>query len=532
MERQVKPRLQFTQDERSTVQPPKPMDGQSAVPSRVPKRKRMEIGRLSNEAAGKTVGRLRFDEPHKAPSKLMHEAAQSAVNSQSEQTEEENSGVDAAHAAKQTVTGSVRLAAFKNRRHSQTRQAAVAPQKSAHSRMQQKRAFKRAYGTKKAAVQTKGVINRAKQGVKRFVTRSKKTYLLIAALFLMIALVMNGLSSCTPLVQGAMQAFVIATYPAEDQDILSAERYYKGLENDLQRELDHYAAAHPQYDAFVFETDEIWHDPHVLISLISAHANGDWTVSGVYGFMDLLFKKQYTLTQKVASETRYRKEWVTHHDKEVDEETGEVKWVDYEVEEEVPYTYRTCTVTLDNFNLSHLPFYVLSREGVGRYAMYISVLGNREDLFRGNPYASTLREPGKHEVPEAYLEDETFRRILEEAEQYVGYPYVWGGDSPETSFDCSGFVSYVFTHSGVRNTGRLGATSLYGACRKITPDEAKPGDLIFFQGTISGEEGITHVGIYVGDGYMLHCGSPIGYANLSDSYWQKHYYGYGRLTQD
>lgn len=166
------------------------------------------------------------------------------------------------------------------------------------------------------------------------------------------------------------------------------------------------------------------------------------------------------------------------------------------------------------------------------YAMYISVLGNREDLFRGNPYASTLREPGKHDVPEAYLEDETFRRILEEAEKYIGYPYVWGGDSPETSFDCSGFVSYVFTNSGVRNVGRLGATSLYGACRKITPEEAKPGDLVFFEKTISGVNGITHCGIYVGDGFMLHCGSPIGYADLRDSYWQQHFFGYGRLAKD
>ncbi|MFR5855915.1 MAG: C40 family peptidase [Lachnospiraceae bacterium] len=190
------------------------------------------------------------------------------------------------------------------------------------------------------------------------------------------------------------------------------------------------------------------------------------------------------------SETRYRKEWVKHYEKIVDPETGEITWRPYQVLEDVPYTYRTCTVKLENFHLSHLPFYVLSRKGVGRYAMYISVLGNREDLFRGNPYASTLRDPGKHDVPEAYLEDETFRRILEEAEKYIGYPYVWGGDSPETSFDCSGFVSYVFTNSGVRNVGRLGATSLYGACRKITPEEAKPGDLVFFEKTISAD-GIT-----------------------------------------
>ena len=269
-----------------------------------------------------------------------------------------------------------------------------------------------------------------------------------------------------------------------------------------------------------------------MISLISAHANGEWKIDGVYGFLNRLFEEQYTLSQKVKSETRYRKEWVKHYEKIVDPETGEITWRPYQVLEDVPYTYRTCTVRLENFNLSHLPFYVLSRKGVGRYAMYISVLGNREDLFRGNPYASTLRDPGKHDVPEAYLEDETFRRILEEAEKYIGYPYVWGGDSPETSFDCSGFVSYVFTNSGVRNVGRLGATSLYGVCQKITPEEAKPGDLVFFEKTISGVDGITHCGIYVGDGFMLHCGSPIGYADLRDSYWQQHFFGYGRLARD
>jgi len=362
--------------------------------------------------------------------------------------------------------------------------------------------------------------------------RNKKTYLLAGALFLVMAMVMNGLSSCTPLVQGGLQAFVIATYPAEDADILAAERYFKGLEDELQSQIDQYAAGHPQYDEFLYEIDDIWHDPHALISLVSAHANGEWTIDDVYGFLDLLFEQQYTLTQTVESETRYRQEWVTHQERIVDPDTGEITWRPYQVLEDVPYTYRICTVTLENFNLSHLPFYVLSREGVGRYAMYISVLGNREDLFRNNPYASTLREPGEHDIPEAYLADETFARIIEEAEKYIGYPYVWGGDSPETSFDCSGLVSYVFTNSGVRNVGRLGATSLYGACQKISPSEAKPGDLIFFENTISGEDGITHVGIYVGDGYMLHCGSPIGYADLSESYWQQHFYGYGRLARD
>ena len=529
---------------------------------RLPKQKRIAIARAADEATGKSIVRLRFDEQIKPPSRLVHEALPGVggeMHRQVSKLEDDNTGVQAAHGAEQTTESAVRLVAHSSRAsklkaYRRAEQAEQALDRASvrvlyrkerlssnpFTRWQQKRAIRRGYMSGKAAggsaaqgaARAKGFAGRTKQGVKALVTRNKKTLLLGGALFLLMAFVMNGLSSCTPLVQGALQAIVIATYPAEDADILAAERYYKGLENELQSAIDRYAADHPQYDEFQYELDDIWHDPHALISLISAHMGDEWTVDQAYGFMDRLFAKQYTLTQKVESETRYRMEWVTHHYKEVDEDTGEVTWIPYEVEEEVPYTYRICTVTLDNFNLSHLPFYVLSREGVGRYAMYISVLGNREDLFRGNPYASTLREPGEHDVPEEYLVDETFRRILEEAEKYIGYPYVWGGDSPETSFDCSGFVSYVFTNSGVRNVGRLGATSLYGACRKITSEEARPGDIIFFEGTISGEEGITHCGIYVGDGYMLHCGSPIGYADLSESYWQNHFYGYGRLTND
>ena len=402
------------------------------------------------------------------------------------------------------------------------------------SRWRQKLALRKAYDAARTAggALPQNPVLRILHKAKRFFTRSRKTYMLGGALFLLLSMLINGLSSCTPLLQGGLQALVIATYPAEEEDILAAERYYKGLEDELQQEIDRYAANHPQYNEFQYDLSRIWHDPHALISLVSAHANGEWKIDGVYGFLNRLFEKQYTLSQKVKSETRYRKEWVKHYEKIVDPDTGEITWRPYKVLEDVPYTYRICTVKLENFNLSHLPFYVLSRKGVGRYAMYISVLGNREDLFRGNPYASTLREPGKHDVPEAYLEDETFRRILEEAEKYIGYPYVWGGDSPETSFDCSGFVSYVFTNSGVRNVGRLGATSLYGACQKITPEEAKPGDLVFFEKTISGVDGITHCGIYVGDGFMLHCGSPIGYADLRDSYWQQHFFGYGRLVRE
>ena len=543
-------RLKFAEDEQPPAgqeAPARRMEAAASKPGagRPTKRRRMEIAR----AAG---ARLQTEKPRQISSRLIHEALPQAgeeVHRQIRRVEDDNTGVQAAHETEQgaesgmgLVVRSARRARLNASRYTEQAAQAIRPQAPSSSnplsRWRQKRAIRRTYMTGQAAGETArsaaqagGAVARAKRGVKALVARSRKTYLLAGALVALLAFVMNGLSSCAPLVQSAMQSLVIAAYPAGDEDLLAAERYYANLEKELQNELNHYASYHPGFDEYRIEADDIWHDPHALISLVSAHANGEWKIEDVYGYMDRLFEKQYTLTEKVKSETRYRQEWVTHHEKIVDPETGEITWRPYEVLEDVPYTYRICTVTLDNFNLSHLPFYVLSREGVGRYAMYISVLGMREELFRGNPYASTLREPGEYDIPADVMEDETFRRLIEEAEKYIGYPYVWGGDSPETSFDCSGFISYVFAASGVRDVGRLGATSLYGRCTPIAPQEARPGDLIFFEGTISGEEGITHVGLYVGGNHMLHCGSPIGYADLTDSYWQNHFYGYGRLYE-
>lgn len=543
-------RLKFAEDEQPLAgqEPPaRRMEAAARKPGagRPTKRRRMEIAR----AAG---ARLQTEKPRQTSSRLIHEALPQAgeeVHRQIRRVEDDNTGVQAAHETEQgaesgvgLVVRSARRARLNASRHTEQTAQAIRPQappsSNPLSRWRQKRAIRRTYMTGQAAGETArsaaqagGAVARAKRGVKALVARSRKTYLLAGALVALLAFVMNGLSSCAPLVQSAMQSLVIAAYPAGDEDLLAAERYYANLEKELQNELNHYASYHPGFDEYRIEADDIWHDPHALMALISAHANGEWTVDDAYGYMDRLFEKQYILTEDIEEETRYRREWVTRYRRVEDEETGEVTWVPYQVEEDVPYTYRICTVTLDNFNLSHLPFYVLSREGVWRYAMYISVLGMREDLFRGNPYASTLREPGEYDIPADVMEDETFRRLIEEAEKYIGYPYVWGGDSPETSFDCSGFISYVFAASGVRDVGRLGATSLYGRCTPIAPQEARPGDLIFFEGTISGEEGITHVGLYVGGNHMLHCGSPIGYADLTDSYWQNHFYGYGRLYE-
>ena len=227
-----------------------------------------------------------------------------------------------------------------------------------------------------------------------------------------------------------------------------------------------------------------------------------------------LFDRQYILTEDVVVEVRYRTESRT--DSEGNSYTVEV-----------PYNYYICYVTLENKNLSHLPLEIMSEEQMARYALYMSTLGNRPDLFLESAYVEKYitNPPADYDVPEKYLDDETFAAILEEAEKYLGYPYVWGGSSPATSFDCSGFVSWVINHSGW-NVGRLGAQGLYNICTPTS--NPKPGDLVFFVGTYD-TAGVSHCGIYVGDGMMIHCGDPIQYANLNTSYWQSHFYAYGRL---
>ena len=303
---------------------------------------------------------------------------------------------------------------------------------------------------------------------------------------------------------------------AEDADLLGAEAAYCALEDELQRYLDTYTRTH-DYDEYHFDLDTIEHDPYVLLSIVCALHEGEWTLDEVQGTLQMLFDRQYILTEDVVVERRYYLETDTWTD-----EDGNTHSDTYRVY----YDYYICTVTLENFNLSHLPVYLMGEETLSRYALYMATLGNRPDLFPSSPYVGKYtNKPPLHEIPEGYLADETFAAILKEAEKYVGYPYVWGGSSPSTSFDCSGFVSYVYNQCGW-DFGRLGAQGLYNiSARTSSP---KPGDLVFFTGTYE-TPGISHVGIYVGDGWMLHCGDPISYANLNTSYWQSHFYAYGKL---
>ena len=350
-------------------------------------------------------------------------------------------------------------------------------------------AKKPAAATEKAGAQAVGFIKRHPVGV-----------LLALVCVLLLFMMQSCSSSLVMLGNSGAGAVGATTYPSKDEDILGAEAAYAGMEAELQNYLDTYESTH-DYDEYHFDLDGIEHDPYVLISILSVLHEGEWTLSQVESTLEMLFDRQYILTERMVRETR--------HDSDGD-----------------PYSWYICYVTLENRNLSHLPLELMGEEEMARYSLYMSTLGNRPDLFPESEYVDKYTKPPvDYEVPGEYLEDETFAAMLAEAEKFIGYPYVWGGSSPATSFDCSGFVSWVINHSGW-NVGRLGAQGLYNIC---TPTSSpSPGDLVFFKGTYD-TAGVSHCGIYVGDNKMLHCGDPIGYADLDTSYWQSHFYAYGQL---
>ena len=386
-------------------------------------------------------------------------------------------------------------------------------QKQKIKRQYAKQAREAARQTAKAAEGTASVTGKLTEKVSAYIKEHPGGLLLLLAAFLLLVVLQSCMSSLVTVGNGVAGAIGASTYAAEDADLLGAEAAYCVLEDELQRYLDTYTRTH-DYDEYHFDLDTIEHDPYVLLSIVCALHEGEWTLDEVRGTLQMLFDRQYILTEDVVVEVRYRT--VTRTDSEGN---------DYEVE--VPYNYYICYVTLENFNLSHVPVYMMSEEQLSMYALYMSTLGNRPDLFPSSGYIGKYitNRPPEHEVPESYLDDETFAAILKEAEKYLGFPYVWGGSSPSTSFDCSGFVSYVYNQCGW-SFGRLGAQGLYNICSRTS--SPRPGDLVFFVGTYD-TAGISHVGIYVGDGWMLHCGDPISYANLNSSYWQSHLYAYGRL---
>jgi len=476
------------------------------------------------------------------------------------QVENENVGIKAAHRAEMAVEGGTRMAlrfikkapyrrVKKLERLMKKRQIKFAYRRSAvqnpraHrnvlSRALQKRRIRKGYA--KALKQSRKAAKKAKQAGS-FATRVGKAIigairrhpvatLIIGLLAIIMVQFISISNTAGNFAGGTVTSIVLTTYLAEDADMLGAEAAYSGMEAGLQNMLDNYETLNPGYDEYVYDLESIWHDPYVLISILSALHEAEWTLSQVQGTLAMLFDKQYILTEEVTVEIRTKIETEKVIVKKIDPDTGDEYEEEEEVEVEVEYEYKIMTVTLENFDLSHVPVYIMNQEQLSRYAMLMMTLGNRPDLFPVDQYpnASIDLDYLRYEIPPEYFGDAKFAEIIKEAEKYLGYPYVWGGSHPSTSFDCSGFVSWVYNQSGW-NFGRLTANGLYGICTPISTANAKPGDLVFFKGTYKTPDpnAASHVGIYVGDGMMLHAGKPIGYASINTPYYQKHFYSFGR----
>ena len=564
------PRLQFSDADLAEPKLEKPIKRVKKAAARadkaqakIPKKTVVKKERGFDPATGKVKTQLRFEEvdKKKPPSKLTHAVRDapanfvlSQVHREVRQSEDDNVGVEAAHKVEQAVESGGRLVQSAHRAHQlkpyraairaekkleranldalQKKAEIDSPTSNPVSKWQQKQAIKKQYAAAKhnQAAQTtaKAAENTAKAAKKaaekaekagKYVWEHRRGFAIAAAILLMLAFLLNGLSSCSVIMDGVGSGIAASTYPSQDADMLGAEAQYCEMEAELQRYLDTYESTH-DYDEYHFDLDTIEHDPYVLISIITALHQGEWTLDEVQGTLQMLFDRQYILTEDVVVETRYRTETDTWTDADGNTHTDTYQ---------VPYDYYICTVTLENFNLSHVPVYIMSEEQLGMYATYMATLGNRPDLFPGSGYIGKYVEGSytDYDIPPEALDDEVFAAIIKEAEKYLGYPYVWGGSSPSTSFDCSGFVSWVINHSGW-DVGRLGAQGLCNICTPVSSANVKPGDLVFFTGTYD-TPGVSHVGIYVGNNMMIHCGDPISYANLNSNYWQSHFYRYGRL---
>lgn len=553
--------------ERLTSKAEKAHERLDAAREALPTRKVLKKERVFDDAKGKATTRLRFEDEIKKPKsqgKIQFEAEKavrkvgdtlaSGIHGKIHEVEQDNSAVEAAHRTEIVVEAAA--AHYHHHRQSKANKpfekvsrlehkAEIADAKLNYERTAQehpeikkqdmnkhyqRQNIKKEYAAaRKAGSQTAGTATthtgkksreKAADKVKEFFSKNKKVFVWIGAGALILVLLSAGISSCTAMFTSSGSAVIASSYLSEDSDMLGAEAQYSQMEADLQHKLDNYESLYPGYDEYHYDLDEIEHDPYVLISILSALHEGSFTIDEVQDTLQMLFEKQYILTETVVKERRYYIETDTWTDEDGVSHTDSYR---------VYYDYFICTVTLENFNLSHVPVYIMSQDQLSMYATYMSGVGNREDLFPNSDYVDKYitNPPEEYEVNAEYLSDAKFSTLIEEAEKYLNYPYVWGGSNPDTSFDCSGFVSYVLTNSGLVNTGRLGAQGLYNICSPVSSANAKPGDLIFFVGTYD-TPGVSHVGIYVGDNVMLHCGDPIQYTSISSSYWQSHFYAFRR----
>ena len=566
-------RLQFSEAERTDPElakyvkkSEKAADRLEAAREKIPKQKRIKAAREFDEATGRAKTRLYFEKTDKPPNgKLHHNPAdrpvreiKNYVHGKVSEVEKDNSGVEGAHKSEKVAERAGGYAArklkegYRSHKLKPYREAAKAeaasqkadtnylyhktlkenPELASNplSRFHQKQQIKRQYAKElrnagksagKTAKNTRKATQKAGEATKKttdFIARHWKAILTVGVFLLLIVMIFTGLSSCAAVIQGGVTSIVGTSYTAEDEAIRQVEADYKELESGLREEIADIETDYPDYDEYQYHLDEIGHNPFALASYLTAKLY-DYTREEARAEIQALFEKQYTLTLREEIQTRYRTETTT------DPETGET------TTEEIPYDYYILHVTLTNKNIETLAGELLTPEQKEMFDIYMETKGNKPDVF-GDDYATGTPGGGEYtdyEIPPEALSDERFAAMIAEAEKYLGYPYVWGGSSPSTSFDCSGFVCWVINQSGVGSVGRTTAQGIFNYTTPIAPSEAKPGDIIFFTGTYDSGSAVSHVGIYVGNGMMIHCGNPISYASVNTPYWQSHFYAYGRL---
>ena len=581
-------RLRFTEDDladshmkKAASRADKAADKAEKVVDKLASKKKTTKLRLEKDAAGSRKAKLRFEKADiteiERPSVAKHMVSRGAavsVTSRAHQAvseyEDDNVGVQSA----QEMTKAVESTAYtvdhaiyshKLKAHAKADKLVEKSDKAnvdalyekfkkdnpdagsnPFSRWQQKKAIKKEYAAAKAGKNTasttasasKGAgkaTGKAAQGAKNitekvteFCTTHSKAILLVLAGGLLFMIICSMFSSCTAMFQGGAQVVLGTSFTANDEDIIGADDDYKALEAALRNKINNIERTHSGYDEYRYDLDEINHNPYELAAYLTVQFE-DYTRSEVQSTLQRLFDQQYELTLTEEVEIRTRTETRTGTTTWTDPETGEVYEEEYEYEVEVEYEYYILNVKLENKGLNRvIGSSGMSEDEMERYAVLLQTNGNRPDIFGDDIYAVT-GEYTDYDIPGEALTDTRFANMIREAEKYLGYPYVWGGSSPSTSFDCSGFVSWVINNCGNGwSVGRLAANGLMGVCDIIPRSSAKPGDLIFFQGTYD-TSGASHVGIYVGNGMMIHCGDPISYANLNSSYWQSHFYCFGRL---
>ena len=572
-------RLQFKEEERTDPElakyvkkSEKAADRLEAAREKIPKQKRIKAAREFDEATGRAKTRLYFEKTDKPQNgKLHHNPAdrpvreiKNYVHGKVSEVEKDNSGVEGAHKSEKVAEKAGGYASrklkegYRSHKLKPYREAAKAeaasrkadtnylyhktlkenPELASNplSRFHQKQQIKRQYAkdlraaqkagatagkTAGAAKNTRKATQKAGEATKKttdFIARHWKGILTVGVFLLLIVMIFTGLSSCAAIIQGGVSSIVGTSYTAEDEAIREVEADYKELESELREEIADIETDYPDYDEYQYHLDEIGHNPFALASYLTAKLY-DYTREEAQAEIQALFEKQYTLTLREEIQTRYRTETTT------DPETGET------TTEEIPYDYYILHVTLTNRNMETLAGELLTPEQKEMFDIYMETKGNKPDVF-GEDYAAGTPGSGEYtdyEIPPEALSDERFAAMIAEAEKYLGYPYVWGGSSPSTSFDCSGFVCWVINHSGAGSVGRTTAQGIFNHTTPIAPSEAKPGDIIFFTGTYDSGSAVSHVGIYVGNGMMIHCGNPISYASVNTPYWQSHFYAYGRL---